>query len=161
ADLHGKYDLVLDGRTIEHIFDQAALFRNIHSMLKVGGRVIHMSPSTNHMDHGFYMYSPTLFHDYYSANKYKILTSYLIQYDMSRGDPTFPIFAYKPQCLPETVMFDARQRWLVYFVAMKTPESPGNAIPQQGCSVHTPSPELDSPRLHPKASHGGMVRELI
>lgn len=160
-ELKEKYDLVVDGGTIEHIFDQAGLFRNIHSLLKTGGCVMHMSPSTNHMDHGFYMYSPTLLHDYYTANKYKILTSYLIQYDMFQHEsvPAF-IFNYKPGCIPHKVMYDARSCWLIYFVAMKTAESTGDAIPQQGCSEKAPSPDLQ-PKLHPDAARGRPVNELL
>jgi hypothetical protein len=160
-DLRGKYDLVVDGGTIEHIFDQAALFRNIHALLKPGGCVIHMTPSTNHMDHGLYMYSPTLLHDYYTANKYKILTSYLLQYDMTQHESTLiPIYEYRPGCLPQEVMFDARMSWLIYFVAMKTGESLGNAIPQQGCSGSVPAPDLAS-KIHEIARESGPIQEWL
>ena len=41
-------------------------------MLKKGGRILHILPSTNEVDHGFYMFSPTLFFDYYGENGFQI-----------------------------------------------------------------------------------------
>jgi hypothetical protein len=78
-ELHNRFDVVLDGGTMEHIFNIPAVLANIHAMLKVGGRAIHITPSSNMVDHGFYSFSPTLFRDYYGANGYHILTVSLFE----------------------------------------------------------------------------------
>jgi len=80
-DLHERFDVIYDGGTTEHIFDQVSVMKNVHSMLKVGGRIIHASPSTGHVDHGYYMFSPTMFWEYYAANSYSLETTYVIKYD--------------------------------------------------------------------------------
>lgn len=70
--LRARFDMIFDGSTIEHIFHLPNVLANIHQMLRVGGRVVHMSPSNNFMDDGFYQLSPTFFRDYYRENEYKI-----------------------------------------------------------------------------------------
>lgn len=65
---HGKYDCVLDGGTMEHIFSPPDLLFNSVSLLKVGGRIIHLNPLTGWINHGFYQISPTLYFDFYSEN---------------------------------------------------------------------------------------------
>jgi hypothetical protein len=76
---HNRFDMILDGGTMEHIFNVPTVFANIGSMLKVGGRIIHIAPSSNMIDHGFYSFSPTLFGDYYGANGYLLRTLSLFE----------------------------------------------------------------------------------
>src|SRR5437763_2766890 len=72
AALVDRFDTIIDGGTLEHVFHLPNALAGIGEMLKVGGRVIHHSPASNWVDHGFYMFSPTLFWDYYNANKFEI-----------------------------------------------------------------------------------------
>ena len=79
AQLIGQFDVVLDGGTLEHVFHLPNALKNALSLLKEGGRAIFISPSTNYVDHGFYMFSPTLFWDYLLVNGFSIETSYFIR----------------------------------------------------------------------------------
>ena len=47
ANLHGKYDLVIDGGTIEHIFNVPSAFENVNKMLHVGGYFLAFNPCNN------------------------------------------------------------------------------------------------------------------
>ncbi len=58
--------------TLEHIFNVAEGFRNVHRLLRKGGTVIHCSPVSMY-DHGFYNFNPVLFWEFYRANGYEIL----------------------------------------------------------------------------------------
>ena len=79
--LHGRFATVFEAGTIQHVFDLPQVFANLHALVKEGGRVIHgMAPSTNHVDHGFYMFSPTLFHDFYTANGWRIEACYFFEF---------------------------------------------------------------------------------
>jgi hypothetical protein len=78
-ELHERFDVIYDGGTMEHIFNVPRVIANIHAMLKAGGRVIHIAPASNMVDHGFYSFSPTFFSDYYKANSYELLTLYLFE----------------------------------------------------------------------------------
>jgi len=81
-DQQGRYDVVLDGGTLEHVFHLPNALRNVLDFTAVGGRIIHVGPSSNHLDHGFYMFSPTLFWDFYKTNGLDIQTFYLVRYNM-------------------------------------------------------------------------------
>ncbi|MBI3252521.1 MAG: methyltransferase domain-containing protein [Candidatus Omnitrophica bacterium] len=130
--LYGFYDVILDGGTLEHVFDQAAALRNIHRLLKVGGRVIHGAPSTNHVDHGFYMYSPTFFYEFYAANGYKIETSYIFQYTERHDTDPWKIYAYQPGALKKMRLKPFPGPLGIYFVARKANDAPDITIPYQG-----------------------------
>ena len=74
-----KYNLVLDAGVMEHVFDIRSLMLNITDITEVDGFLIHILPSNNTLDHGFYQFSPTLFKDYYEAQKYDIKNISLLE----------------------------------------------------------------------------------
>ena len=75
---HERFDTVLDVGTLEHVFDTAVALDSIRRMVKPGGSVVLVNPSSNVMDHGFYSISPTLYWDYFSANGFSDMCCYLI-----------------------------------------------------------------------------------
>jgi len=70
--LLNSFDLVLDAGTLEHVFDIPCALRNLCKMTREGGRIIHISPVSNCVDHGFYSFSPTLFADFYEVNGFEV-----------------------------------------------------------------------------------------
>jgi SAM-dependent methyltransferase len=68
----GRYDFIFDGGTLEHLFHVPNALRNLHALLNPGGRVLHLNPASNMIEHGFYSFSPCFYEDYYEANGYKI-----------------------------------------------------------------------------------------
>ena len=76
-----KFDVIFDIGTLEHIFDISTALENITKMLKPGGRIIFISPSSNSIDHGFYQFSPTLFYDFFSCNGFENFSCYLLEYN--------------------------------------------------------------------------------
>ena len=57
-----KYDIVIDGGTLEHIFNFPVAIANCMNLLKAGGSFFSFTPANNHMGHGFYQFSPELFY---------------------------------------------------------------------------------------------------
>ncbi len=57
-NMRGKFDLVYDGGTTEHIFDIAKAFRNIDMMLKDDGIFLSCVGSDGWYGHGFYQIGP-------------------------------------------------------------------------------------------------------
>jgi hypothetical protein len=72
ARLRGRYDVVLNFGTTEHIFNQWNCFEVIHDALKAGGVVYHQLPSSGYLDHGYYCYTPLFFKEIAQANGYQI-----------------------------------------------------------------------------------------
>jgi len=82
-----QYDLVIDAGVMEHVFDTRNVLLNMTDLAKTNGYIIHIMISNNTMDHGFYQFSPTLFQDYYTANKYEIIDISILEL---RRDKTLP-----------------------------------------------------------------------
>lgn len=61
AGLRGRFTAVIDGGTLEHIFDFPTAVRNCMEMLEVGGHFLGSSPVNNFAGHGLYQFSPELF----------------------------------------------------------------------------------------------------
>jgi hypothetical protein len=61
AHLHGRYDVVFDGGTLEHVFEYPTALRSAMRMVRVGGRLILHAPGDQWLGHGFYQLSPELF----------------------------------------------------------------------------------------------------
>jgi hypothetical protein len=66
--LQSAFDVVLDSGTIEHVFEIGQAMRHCLAMTRTGGRIIHLTPSSNSVNHGLYSVSPTLYADFYSAS---------------------------------------------------------------------------------------------
>ncbi len=67
------FDLVTNLGTLEHCFDQAAGFRNMHRLTRSRGLMIHCLPTQGLVNHGFYNYHPRFVADLSAANGYDIL----------------------------------------------------------------------------------------
>ena len=138
AHLGERFDVIYELGTMEHIFHLPNVLSNIHQMLKVGGYVVHGSPCSNAFQHGFYMFSPCFFFDYYRANGYEILGSWLMRYRIaaSRELTTCEVM----ECWPETSGLDAlsyigsldAKYYTFSIVARKRVSSTAGVIPQQG-----------------------------
>jgi hypothetical protein len=107
------FDCIIDGGTLEHVFNVPNALKNLFYLLKVGGRVLHFVASSGYIDHGFYMFSPMLFNKFYSVNKFEILSDTLWHEDVV-------------------------DRYLECFIAVKRVESTDDKVPQQMFGVSTP-----------------------
>jgi SAM-dependent methyltransferase len=66
--LCNAFDLILDSGTIEHVFDIGQAMKHCLQMTRPGGRIVHLTPSSNAINHGFYSVSPALYADFYTAS---------------------------------------------------------------------------------------------
>ena len=131
--LHNKYDLVYDGGSSEHVFDFPQVLRNYFALCKPGGMIAHAIPANNHMEHGFYMFSPTLLWDYYTANQFEIVRSYLIEYRAHRAEAggSSRIWEYKPGSIQNWCYGWSGKNVLLWFVVRKLAHSTCSVTPQQ------------------------------
>lgn len=125
------YDLVFDGGTTEHLFDQITALKNLHKLLKVGGIVVHATPANNYLDHGYFQPQPSFYYEYYLANGYEIVQSYLIEsnrnfYQRRR------VYEYKP-LLYEHLSYGGWGGRMIgnWFAFKKLQTSTTGKIPQQ------------------------------
>lgn len=86
--LRESFDLVIDGGTLEHIFNYPQALSNCLDLLKVGGHIITVTPASGQMGHGFYQFSPELFFRVFSEERGFILRK-IIGFDVSKIDSPF------------------------------------------------------------------------
>lgn len=129
--LRGQFDVVLDSGTLEHVFHIPNALKNIISLVRVGGRIIFLSPSSNHMDHGFYMFSPTFFADYFLANRFEINTCYVVRYSPNLAD-LWDVYQYDSVRWRDLHIGGLDDKpYAIFFVATRTAKSTAGIIPQQ------------------------------
>jgi SAM-dependent methyltransferase len=138
SELAGRFDCIIDPGTLEHVFDASRALRNIAAMLRPGGRVLHLSaPASNNVDHGFYCFSPSFFHDFYATNAFEVNAVYLVRARYGRLRSTWDLFAYRPGALRHIQGGDLGSgHWLIFCVATKTPASTCDRAPQQDRAAH-------------------------
>jgi len=79
-DMVGRFDVVYDGGTLEHIFNFPTAIANLMRMTKVGGRVFMSTPANNFFGHGFYQFSPELmFRVFAPENGFEIRTVQVLE----------------------------------------------------------------------------------
>jgi SAM-dependent methyltransferase len=69
----GKFDIVTNFGTTEHVFNIGQSFANIHGLLKEGGLQLHTLATYGFIDHGFYNVHPCVFLDMAKANSYEVV----------------------------------------------------------------------------------------
>jgi hypothetical protein len=62
AELHRRFDAVVDRGSLEHVFEFPTALRSLMSMVAVGGHLLLMTPADNLAGHGFYQLGPELFY---------------------------------------------------------------------------------------------------
>ena len=67
-NLKNKYSAIVDGGTIEDVFNFPIAIKNCMEMLELGGHYIGITPANNNMGHGFYQFSPELFYNIFNAS---------------------------------------------------------------------------------------------
>lgn len=134
AQHRGVYDMVLDGGTLEHVFHVPNALSNLLAFANDTGRIVHQVPSSNHIDHGFWMFSPTLFWDYYTANGVELPRFDLFRYrSPAARDALWDFAQYRPNTLRK-MMFGGLGGGCfgLAIVAEKTGPIEQPVIPQQG-----------------------------
>lgn len=133
SEFKEQFDVVIDHGTLEHVFHLPNALHAVFQFLKIGGRAITSSPSSGFFDHGFYMFQPTLFLDFYAANRWAVASAQIVQFTFNQEtEPCFFTDYYPGQF--DSVGYGKMDGKLysTICVATKLDHSTGNAIPQQG-----------------------------
>lgn len=71
--LIGKFDLVTNFGTTEHVFNQIEAFRTMHLLLKTDGLSFHDLPFCGFINHGLFRYDPLFFSSLIKSNDYELV----------------------------------------------------------------------------------------
>lgn len=76
-DQRGKFDLLTNFGTAEHVFNQYNAFKAAHDFVRKGGAFMHFMPFLGYVDHGYYSFQPCFYNELAAANDYDILGMWL------------------------------------------------------------------------------------
>lgn len=137
GNLRDRFDLVLDSGTVEHIFNIGNALGHCLNMAKPGGRIIHLTPTSNAVNHGFFSVSPALYADFYRASGCLVERLWLCRMGKDFLKGTWRVY----DCLSSDRNWLPIGRldgsiWLTYAVILKQPGA-SPCVPQQSFYIDT------------------------
>lgn len=95
ASIDERFDFIIDGSTLDNVFDPAMAMRNLARLLKPGGRILHFDRASRR--HFVYVgFALSWFHDYYAINEFRDCQVYLAQWDGKHTDARWDFYHYEP-----------------------------------------------------------------
>jgi hypothetical protein len=80
ADLSNRFDAVIDGGSLEHVFNFPVAIASLMTMVRVGGRLFMTTPANNMCGHGMYQFSPELMFRIFSPeNGFEVVRLQLVE----------------------------------------------------------------------------------
>jgi hypothetical protein len=128
--LHGSADFIVDGSTLDNVFDPATCLRNFAGLLKVGGRLLTINAYTT-LQTAYTLCSPPWYFDYFVENGFIDCRVYVIVARRGRSNAFWLDPDYIARARGGTLGFDARGNVFIVALAEKGPASTTNASPAQ------------------------------
>jgi SAM-dependent methyltransferase len=130
-ELYSNYDCVIDGGTLEHVFNFPTAIKNCLQMVRTGGHFLASTPGDQMLGHGFYQFSPELyFRIFTSMNGYELQELLVVQNGKWYAVPD-------PDVLRRRVEFGSDGPLLLFLRARRIAETPVfSQWPQQSYYQH-------------------------
>ena len=124
-----KYTAVIDGGTLEHVFNFPVAIKNAMEMLVEGGYYLGITPTNNFSGHGFYQFSPELYFSIFNeTNGFKVID--LIAFEDYVDAPWFQ--AVSPTSIGKRIEFSSKRPSYLLVIAQKILEHDiFSVMPQQ------------------------------
>jgi hypothetical protein len=82
--LRKKFSMVVDGGSLEHVFNVPQAFKNCMEMVRIGGYFVQVTNANNFMGHGFWQFSPEALYRIFSPEN-GFLTKVMLLREAVRG----------------------------------------------------------------------------
>jgi hypothetical protein len=129
SDYSNRFDLVIDGGTLEHVFNVPVAIGNCMRALQVGGMYFGTHPANNLMGHGFYQFGPEFYYRVFAPeNGFKLITVELQESRYPSVEYGFVSRRYRvrdPQAARERVSLQSGRAAMLRVIAEKI----GNQVP--------------------------------
>jgi SAM-dependent methyltransferase len=123
----GRFSVVLDGGTLEHIFNFPQAISNCMQMVEPGGHLLCITPANNFLGHGFYQFSPEVFFRIFNPGNGFVLRQMLVFESPSTN--WYEVIA--PEVVRKRVTLINRRETYLLVIAQKTATVPIFATPIQ------------------------------
>ncbi len=133
-ELSSKYSLVIDGGSLEHVFNFPAAIKNCMDLIEKDGYYIGLTPANNFLGHGFYQFSPELYHRIFcQSNGFRMIKMYL--YVDRKGASFYEVM--DPLELKQRVIMANSSPSFLFVAAQKSEEKEVfKIVPQQSDYEH-------------------------
>ena len=127
-EYRNRFSAVLDGGTLEHVFNFPVAIKNCMDMVRVGGHFLAIAPANNYFGHGFYQFSPELFYRVLSkANGFEL--ERMMLYEETYENDWYEVA--DPEAVKERVTLVNSEPSLLLIIARKTADVATLSMPQQ------------------------------
>lgn len=138
-ELRGRYSVVFDGGTLEHIFNVPQAVKNFMEMVRVGGHFIQVTCGNNFMGHGLYQFSPEFMYRVFSPeNGFQTLAILLQEVRATSEGWRGPWFlALDPKKIGWRIEFRNSRPTYIIVIAQRKADAPIFAAPPQQSDYQT------------------------
>jgi SAM-dependent methyltransferase len=162
--LHGRFDAVVDGGTLEHVFNVPVAMKNSMDAVAPGGRFYASLPANNYCGHGFYQFSAVFFYRVFSPQNGFTLEKLLVGRAWAHGrwldGPAFDVT--DPNVMRERVNIGGDGGLLFLVQARKDAAATVFATwPQQSDYSAQWAQGGDAPAMRPAASAVGLMTRRV
>jgi hypothetical protein len=117
--MNQKFSCIVDGGTIEHVFNYPIAVKSCMNAIKVGGHFVGITPANNQMGHGFYQFSPELIYRVFSEENGFEIVQMLVSADVSDGEQQEWYDVADPKKVNSRVMLVNNRPLTLRFIAKK------------------------------------------
>ena len=143
-----RYSVVLDGGSLEHVFNFPVAIKNCMEMLKLEGHYLSITPANNFMGHGFYQFSPEIYFSIFTEKNVFELLSVLAFED--RPNATWYSVKSPRESKSRILLVNDNPVYLLVVARKLANRAIFDSIPQQSDYVTTwSSEETTSPTSQP------------
>jgi hypothetical protein len=161
----GRYRVVIDPGTIEHVFDMKTCLTNVVRALQIGGTVIHQVPVYMY-NGGYYSLNPNVLNDFYAQNGFDSLKTYIIMWDRYHPhDRMHRCYEYTEELMgARHALGDADQvRYspMMVFFAKKRHELAETVVPLQFGGNYHPAPKAEATYHAPRGLMDNAKKQIV
>jgi hypothetical protein len=160
-EMAGTYTAVVDGGSLEHIFNFPQAIANCMNMVAVGGHFIGLSPANNFFGHGFFQFSAELYFRIFEPANGFITERLLLVEDNQAGCAWFEVT--DPAVVGERVTLMSATPTHLFVIAKKIRHiAPFKHAPYQSDYVSTWAAATEGSQRSPSGSAGrSFLRDSI
>ena len=135
--LKEKFSVIVDGGTIEHVFNFPQAIKNCMEMVAPGGHYLGITPVNNTMGHGFYQFSPELYFNIFrKENGFEVKKIIMyVQYPDGRCSDWYEVM--DPHTVKNRVMLTNSNPTYMMIIAQRTAITEIFSMPPQQSDYET------------------------
>ncbi len=156
-----KFSCIVDGGTIEHVFNYPVAVKSCMDAIKLGGHFIGITPTNNQCGHGFYQFSPELIYRVFSEENGFEVVQMLVSADVLVGEQQEWYEVADPMRVKSRVMLVNNRPLTLRFVAKKVAQKEVFQTAPQQSDYATTWNRHEAVSTNDSSKSGGIMSLLV